>query len=232
MLASLSTRMAVGLVVILALAGPTPLLGQSDDYPGTLEWVALAGAYAPMSSLGTISGLGSSDGTYSLTQDAGFAVGVGVAAWWQRYLGWDASFVLVPGGTVTATSGSGADACGSDLPDCTSDVWVGTSRLLLRYMPPDSDRWNVYLAGGLSVTGHHGAVWQQKGAMTDLGGVLGVGGAWDISPRFALRGEVEDYIYSFNPRFEPETGVVLEGSPKLQNDLLFSVSLAIRFLGR
>ncbi len=210
---------------------PSPGRGQSDSLSETLEWIAFAGGLLPTRDLATVSGLGLGSGTHTLQQQAGAVVGTRITAWWSRHIGWDVGFSYSPG-SVSATSEGGGDACGSGIEDCTGDVWVGASRLLIRYVPASEGSWYLFGGMGVVVVGHSGAVWEQEGALTDFGGAIGVGGAYELSRRFALRLELEDYIYSFRADFEADSHLELVGGTKLQNDLVLSLGLAIRSLGR
>lgn len=58
----------------------------------------------------------------------------------------------------------------------------------------------------------------------DVGGTLGLGARFSLSPMFNLRVDLEDYIYS--AKFNDET---TETEGKLQNDLLLSVGLNFGF---
>jgi hypothetical protein len=227
-------RSLPGLLLALALLGPSvaPALGQSAGGTDVFEWVGLVGALVPTGELGVLSGFGGTSTEYQLTQKVAPTFGFGIAAWWSRHVGWDATFSYAIGEVESKPVAGGADACGSAIEDCSSDVWLATSRLLVRYSPDEAARWNLYGAGGLAVVGRHGKVWNQAGALTDLGGVLAVGGTYDFSRRWGLRLNLEDYLYVFDPDFETDAGLENVGGKRRQNDLLLSLGVVIRLLGR
>lgn len=60
--------------------------------------------------------------------------------------------------------------------------------------------------------------------INDLGGTLGLGAKFGLSPMFSIRVDLEDFIYS--AKFNSDTD---ESDSKLQNDLLLSAGLNIGF---
>ena len=99
------------------------------------------------------------------------------------------------------------------------------------------------VGGGLAVVGRGGDAYKEfviqfldqdlvfeNDGTTDIGGVLHIGAAFDVSEAFAIRIDVEDYIHSVKQTLT--LGVdTFDSDSKLQNDLLLTGGVAIR-LGR
>ena len=81
-------------------------------------------------------------------------------------------------------------------------------------------RSNLFLLAGPAVVTRGGDAWDgvDKGDITDIGGVIGLGIRANVTPRFRLNITAESYLYSFNG-----------GGPdsKFQSDILVSIGVPI-----
>lgn len=191
----------------------------------SFEFVPYGGAFVPTGELGTAD----IEGTiYEIKQKTSAAFGGRLVAWWSRVVGWEGNFAYALSDGELKTS-AGQDFCTTPGATCKADVWFASSRLLFRYAPREYRGWYVFAGAGVAVIGHVGDLWEQADATTDLGGVLGIGGVLDISPRFAVRIDAEDYLYKYAPKLDldPELGT-FTGSSGTQHDLVFSAGLIIR----
>lgn len=220
------------LLACLAGLAAHPAEGQEASF----EVVPLVGVLLPSGDLarGTLTEAGGATTDIAVDQKSGVLLGVRVGSWWSRVFGWEASFGYALGEVdARADSGAGGQSlCGPEF-DCGGDVWTFNSRIRARWPPDPGSRWYLYGAAGLAVVGHLGDVWERGQATTDLGGVLGIGAALDLSDRFGLRLDVEDYLYTYKPRIEddPEVGT-LDGEARTQNDVVISLGLTARLFGR
>ncbi|HSG81770.1 MAG TPA: hypothetical protein VLC48_05960 [Gemmatimonadota bacterium] len=192
----------------------------------TFEWVPYGGVFVPTRELGTTEIGGT---TYEIKQKTSAALGARLVGWWSRVIGWEGNFAYALG-DGQLKSAAGGDYCATQDVSCSADVWFASSKLLFRYAP--SERLYLFGGAGVMVSGHVGDLWERADATTDLGGVVGIGGVFDISRRFAIRVDAEDYFYKFAPKLEsdPEVGT-FTGCSKVQNDLVFSAGLVIRLAG-
>ncbi|MEE9156618.1 MAG: hypothetical protein V3U38_08200, partial [Gemmatimonadota bacterium] len=63
------------------------------------------------------------------------------------------------------------------------------------------------------------------------GGVIDIGVTYNLSRRFAIRADAEDFLYSFKGRVTIGEDDQIETDSRFQNDLLFTAGLVIR-IGR
>jgi hypothetical protein len=212
---------AAGAFMVLACSA------SSHAQTTSFEWVPYGGLFVPTRDLGTATISGTD---YAIRQETGAAFGARLVGWWSRVVGWEGNFAYSLS-DVKLTSAGGTDACAGGT-NCSSNVWFASSKLMFRYAPETYKGWYVFAGGGLAVAGHVGDFWDQADATTDLGGVVGIGGAIDLSKRFAIRIDAEDYFYKYEPQLEddPESGT-FAGCSKVQNDLVFSVGVIIRLAG-
>lgn len=192
----------------------------------SLEWMPVAGAFVPAADLAQAEIDGAN---VAISQKPGAIAGARLVAWWSRRVGFEGhyGYAFSQG---RAKSGSGGDVCVQDSSlVCSANVWFASTKLLFRFAPRSYRGWYVFGGLGLAVVGHTGDFWPTKGAVTDLGGVLNVGGVVDISKRFGVRLDVEDYLYSFKLRVEddPQLGT-FELQGHTQNDLVFTVGMLWR----
>ncbi len=221
--------------VALASLGLFLLLpGRAAAQHETFEFAPYVGAYVPTGVLthATITPVGDPTFEVDIEQDAALMFGGRLVAWWSRVLGWEGAFSYALS-DVRVTDPDGTDACAtfSEL-SCTADVWGATSKLLARWAPSESGHWYLFGGLGLAVVGHGGDFWTIGDATTDLGGVVGAGAVLDLSPRFALRLDIEDWIYSFDPKVKDDEEIdSVDLDSQGQNDLAISLGLVISLWG-
>ncbi|KPK65632.1 MAG: hypothetical protein AMS21_04210 [Gemmatimonas sp. SG8_38_2] len=216
------------LAVLLALVSAQPLAGQANS----LDFVPFVGLLVPTSDLARSTFVAPPDEAtvIAIRQNAGVQLGARLVAWWSRSVGWEGTFAYSLG-TAEAKLGE-SNLCGQPDAKCDANVWYASSKILFRYAPQPYSGWALFGGVGLAVAGHVGDFWDNAQAKTDLGGVLDVGASYDLSRIFAIRVDLEDYIYQFNAKIEgdPVLETVLANS-KWQNDLVFSAGLVIRISG-
>ncbi len=208
--------------------------------PGTaqqIEFTPLAGIFVPTADLGefSVSDTAFGTGTVTLKQKTAGVLGARLGAWWSKNLAWEAGYFSYAFSDLETTaagiSGVG-DAC-ADVPDfsCSARVWYLSSKLLYRFLPAGDSPWGILVGGGAAVIGHQGDFWGGGDAITDLGGVIDIGVTYNLSRRFAIRADAEDFLYSFKGRVTIGEDDQIEADSRFQNDLLFTAGLVIR-IGR
>ncbi|KPK58742.1 MAG: hypothetical protein AMS21_10425 [Gemmatimonas sp. SG8_38_2] len=216
------------LAVLLTLLSAEPLTGQA----ASLDFVPFVGVMVPTSDLARTSFVTSPGDTTRLAirQNISVQMGARLVAWWSKSVGWEANFAYTLGSAKAEAGGS--DLCEQSDAKCGANVWYISSKIMFRYAPEEYTGWSLFGGVGLAVAGHVGDFWEASQAQTDLGGVLNVGGSYDLSKRFAIRVDLEDYIYQFKATIEndPLLGTV-QASSKWQNDLVLSAGLVIRLSG-
>jgi hypothetical protein len=199
----------------------------------SLEWVAFGGLFVPTADLARTTFVQPplDAAEVKIKQAIGPVVGARLVAWWGT-VGWESAFAYAfSEGRVNVTGVPGPEDVCAETPgaECGANVWYASSKLLFRFAPQPYRGWYVFSGAGLAVAGHLGDLWERSGAFTDLGVVVNVGGVIDISRRFAIRIDAEDYIYQFKAKVEddPVLGTTVVSS-KWQNDLVFTAGLVIR----
>lgn len=228
------SRLGPALVAALLLSGvaPGPARAQQGD---EFEVAPRVGVLVPTATLarGTVTRPGGDPIALSISQETGLLVGARITAWWSGTWGWEADFGHAFSNAEVEGEGVGSFCGGDEELECSANVWVASSRLLWRLLHRSGAPGSLYASLGVTVVGHTGTFWRRGEATTDLGLVAGLGGAVELSRRFALRLDVEDHAYRFRPeiRDDPEIGTVSSGQ-RLQNDLVVSAGLSIRLPGR
>ncbi len=218
--------------IVAAVLLLTPGLASAQDE--TFEWVPYAGAFVPTGELArtTVTPDAGIPITLDIEQETAFMFGSRIVAWWSPTWGWEGNFGYALS-NASVTADGGVDACAEvEELNCSSSVWMASSKILARWAPSDTGNWYLFGGLGLAVVGHVGEIWTNGDATTDLGGVVGAGAVFDLSRRFAIRLDVEDYIYSFKPKLEDDPGLgTADLQSRTQNDLAFSLGLVIRIHG-
>ena len=227
-------RAAVALVGLSVLTAPAA--GRAMAQVSTFEIVPVAGVFLPSGELAS-GRMSVSDGQVvdvAVDQSSSLLLGIRIGNWWSPVFGWEGAFsYALSDVTVWAEVETGQrNLCGSDL-DCSGGVWTFTSKARARYARSRESRWYLYGAVGLAVVGHVGDVLNRGQATTDLGVVFGVGGAVDLSDRFALSLDAEDYLYGYTPRVGSDTDSGLtDARGRTQNDIVVSLGVVLRLFGR
>lgn len=216
----------LALILALGLLFPARLCSQQ------IEIEPMAGLFFPLADRAEqpISDSVFGAGTLTVRQLASPALGARIVAWWSRSLGWEAGYFSYAFSDGEAVASLGATDVCTDVPgaSCQASVWFVSSKLLYRFARASARGPRLHTGGGIAVIGHQGALWGEGDAVTDLGGVLLVGGSLDLSDRFALRVDAEGYFYSFDGAAEPIAGSPAPSASKFQTDLIVTGGLVIR----
>jgi hypothetical protein len=218
---------ATAAALALALAPPTSAQAQLR-----IEIAPVLGAYMPTRPTDeTFYACGSYDVRLpcqpdpSYQQTGGMAVGGRVTAWFSNRGAIEGSFWYAPS-RVTDVAPYTDGFVGEEV---AGHIVVADLRLVLSPVPQTSVV-SVLLMGGPAVIHRSGdvrAVGSTSG--TVAGGVLGVGLDIHLGRRFAMRAELDDYLYTF--RFpEAEAGVI--GMLKFRHDLVLSLSMGPSLFGQ
>lgn len=217
------------LVVLLTVVSAGPLAAQATS----IEFVPYGGAFLATGDLAGatfVDTVTSEQTPITLRQKTRLQLGGRLVAWWSKAVGWEFGFAYAQS-TMEAKTEDGVDRCGQAGRQCGANVWYASSKILLRFAPQTYRGWQVFGGAGLAVTGHVGEFWEEGEALTDLGGVFNVGGSLDLSRILAIRVDVEDYLYQFEPKLKDDPTVGSVETSKLQNDLVISAGLVIRLSG-
>jgi hypothetical protein len=217
------------LVVLLVVTSAGPLAAQATS----IEFVPYGGAFLATGDLAGatfVDTVTSEQTALTLRQKTGLLLGGRLVAWWSKTVGWEFGFAYAQS-TIEAKSEDGRDRCGEAGGQCTANVWYTSSKILFRYAPQPYKGWQIFGGAGLAVTGHVGEFWEEGEALTDLGGVFNVGGSLDLTKAIAIRIDVEDYLYQFEPTLKDDPTVGNVETSKLQNDVVISAGLVIRLAG-
>ena len=199
----------LALVVGLSAATAAPLQGQVQV--GLSPFI---GAYLPMSNLFDSIRLGGEGGpvVLNLGQQPSAMLGgrITVRVMSQLAIEAEAGYAL-----------SSLDVPRSADPvDGSSEVILGSLNVMWIFFQAPFSPMSLHLTGGIGVTARNGDFWRNIKETTDLGGVLGFGIRYGLTPLIFLRFDFRDYIYSFAP-----TAGNFTFESKLQNDLVASVAL-------
>jgi hypothetical protein len=217
------------LVVLLTVVSGAPLAAQATS----IEFVPYGGAFFATGDLAgatLIDTVTSEQTAVTLRQKTGLQLGGRLVAWWSRTVGWEFGFAYAQS-TMEAKTNDGSDLCGEADTQCNANIWYASSKVLFRYAPQPYKGWQVFGGAGLAVAGHVGEFWEEGDALTDLGGVFNVGASLDLSKAIAIRIDVEDYLYQFEPTLKDDPLIGSVETSKLQNDFVISAGIVLRFFG-
>jgi hypothetical protein len=217
------------LAAFLIVVSAGPLAAQATS----IEFVLYGGAFLATGDLAgatLVDTVTSEQTAVTLRQKTGLLLGGRLVAWWSKTVGWEFGFAYGLS-TMEAKAEDGSDRCDQSGVKCTANVWYTSSKILLRYAPQPYKGLQFFGGAGLAVAGHVGEFWEEGDALTDLGGVFNVGASLDLSKAIAIRIDVEDYLYQFEPTLKDDPKVGSVETSKLQNDLVISAGLVIRLSG-
>ncbi len=205
-LSSVSRALALGLGALLA---PALLSAQLRT-----EVTPFAASYYGVTHLGEGDAGLFSGNPFTIDQDNAFALGGRITLPIGAQLAVEGEFVYSMSGlSVTEKDGVGPGIDGGISQN--GSVIFGSLRAV--YSPRRS---NLFLLAGPAVVTRGGDAWDgvDKGDITDIGGVIGLGIRANVTPRFRLNITAESYLYSFNG-----------GGPdsKFQSDILVSIGVPI-----
>lgn len=225
---------------VLALLVASPAAAQQV----AVDLVPFVGFYLPTSDVfdwsDTESGV---TATVTGKHKTGFAFGGRVTLWLSDTFGVEGGFAYGPGDVdydVTVVGGGFDEFVSSSV---SASVWRGSLKGMVNLVPSPDASLSFFVGGGLAVVGRSGDAYKEfvirvldenvpfeNEGTTDIGGVLNVGVAFDVSEMIAIRIDVEDYIHSLKQTMRVPNDV-LNSDSKLQNDLQVTGGVAIQ-LGR
>ena len=223
------------LMLFLASAGH----GLAQDI--RVEFVPYGGLFLPVADLGEISipdpdpsGLGTVD--VAVNQATAFIFGGRIPVWLGENWGIEGNFAYALSDVKAEVSGVPGldDLC--DDPEiidegCDANVWFGSGKVMYRVAPRPDSEVAILLGGGVAVIGRGGDFYNGIEGTTDVGGVLNVGLEFAVSPKIAVRLDVEDYLYSAGPTLVDDDLGRIEADSEFQNDLIFTGGIAIQLGG-
>ncbi|UCF18654.1 MAG: outer membrane beta-barrel protein [Gemmatimonadota bacterium] len=235
----MSRRLSV-VTASLAMLAAGPAAAQQV----AVDLVPFAGAYLPMADVydwsDTEVGI---TATITGKHKTGFAFGGRLTLWFNDAFGLEGGFAYGPSDVDYDLTVRGDGLSESVSTSVSASVWRGSLKGILNLVRSADAPVNFYVGGGIGLVGRSGDGYEQfviqffdenlvfeNEGTTDVGGVLNVGVAFDVSELIAIRIDLEDYIHSVKQTLTLE-GESFESDSKLQNDLLLTGGVAIR-LGR
>ncbi|HXE57312.1 MAG TPA: outer membrane beta-barrel protein [Gemmatimonadales bacterium] len=194
----LTTR-SVALTLALLLAGP--LAATAAAQRADLEFTPFAGAYVPTANFEDLGG--------DIGNETSAAIGARLTFWGGGRIGFEGTFAFAPSDIDNPPGGT---------LDVDAQVITGNASLLLGLLPAGQTS-ALFLRLGGAVIARGGDAFDNVDGKTDFGGVVGLGLRIPLGPRFGIRIDAEDYLY--NAKFDDD------GESSFQNDLMFTVGLAI-----
>ena len=165
-----------GLAVVVAQLGAAPALAQ---VPGSFELEPYVGVYVPTQALVSDAVLG-----VKLSQKEGLVVG-GRIGYWITVIGIEGNFRY-------AFSDAEADDSGTVTQESAA-VWSADARLIWQLLPGPI---GIHINGGVAVIGFSGDAYADlDDGKTNIGGVVGAGVRIKLPGIFAIRGDVDGYMY-------------------------------------
>lgn len=214
------------LVAVLALA---PLATAASQGKGRIELTPFLGMYAPVADIINLTDPSGSGLTLVFSQKSAFSFGGRLAYGISDRAAIEGAFGYTPSDVKVEVASFGSVALGGT-------VMQASARVRYRLNAPASQTgW--HLTGGLAMISRGGEIWDslETGGLridgrTDFGVVLGGGLALPVGKKLALRIDVEDYIHQAKFTLDAQ-GSQADTESQLQNDLVFSIGLAIRLGG-
>lgn len=195
-------KRGVMFALALTLVGVTPALAQ---LPG-IEISPFVGAFVPLTDLVDEEAI-----NLTASQKEALVVGGRVKVKFPGPLGVEGTFMY-------ALSDIESDDAG-DVVDVDASVWALSGRLVYTFgLPAVPVSFNA--SGGVALVSHDPDI-EGAESETDVGGVVGLGLRLDPPGLLAVRLDVEDYLYSFQPEGEPGE----EFESRFQSDVVVSVGL-------
>ena len=235
----MSRKLSVA-AAVLALLAASPAAAQQI----AVDLVPFVGFYLPTSDVFD----------WSLTQEGqtatvtgkhktGFAFGGRLTLWLSGMFGVEGGFAYGPSDVdydVTVEGFGQGEFVSSSV---SASVWRGSLKGMVNLVPSPDAALSFFVGGGLAVVGRSGDAYKEfvirvegedipfeNEGTTDIGGVLNIGVAFDVSEMIAIRIDVEDYIHSVKQTLRvPDLDLISDS--KLQNDLQLTGGVAIRLGG-
>jgi hypothetical protein len=191
---------------------------------GKLELTPFAGVYLPTSDVLEVRDVFTAGDRLTAKHKTAVIFGGRLAVWVTERVAVEGSFGYSPSKVEATYTDPGVDSS-SEKVDAT--VIVASGRVLLALGPQGrSTSWHVTIGGGVTARG--GDAWKGGSGTTVIGGVVGFGGRFRVSPALAIHVDVEDNLLSARIR-DDSSGT--QSDAKFQNDLVISAGLSIPFGG-
>ena len=224
-----TARFAALVAIATAVAAPQA----HGQLAGKFVLTPYAGVFVPSGDLGriTMTEAGTSV-AFSVRHQPALALG-GTGSFWVTdrvafegglvYAGSDLQSKGLLNETGTISSSSSKDH---------ANVWLGTAKLMVQLLPPESD-YNVRLGFGPAVITHNGSAYEDVNGkytgLTSVGAAISLCSRLRLSDNFAVRLRAEDYVYQaklgFQSNVNPSDNIVLD--ERRQNDLVFSLGFQV-----
>lgn len=188
-----------GLVSGLTAVGPASAFAQGGVALGL--W---GGVFSPLGSDIDLGGVGG-----QVERNNSFAGGARLTFWGGNILGLEAVAGLSPAKVNVA----GATVNGTR----NLDVFAGGLKLMLG-VSPGASPVGFHIGAGPALIRRSHDVLDESESVTDLGGVIGAGLRFSVSPGLGLRFDAEDYMYNSD----------FGGNEETRNDLVLSAGLSIQ----
>jgi hypothetical protein len=209
----------VTVAALTFVAFPAPGMAQSK-----LELTPFAGVYLPTSDVLEVRDVFTAGDRLTAKHQRAVIFGGRLAMWVTERVAVEGSFGYSPSKVEATYTDPGVDSSSEKVD---ARVIVASGRVLLALGPQGrSTSWHVVLGGG--VTAHGGDAWEGGSGTTNIGGVVGFGGRFRVSPAVEIRVDVEDNLFSARVR-EGSSGT--QSDARFQNDLVISAGLSIPFGG-
>ncbi len=168
------------------------------------------------------------DLAFKFGQGTGFAVGGRFAVWPTARIGVEVEGVYlgsdVEGDIVASVGGNLVPISG----DVDANLFVGSLNVMYAFIRPPLVPLSVYVSGGVGLVSRGGDFFEVFDDTSDIAGVAGLGLKYGVAPGIWIRGDVRDYISSYEEDIL-RVGAVRGGESKLQNDVLITVGLEFFF---
>lgn len=214
-------RILAAVLTLVIASTPSSLAAQSLR----LTVDAFGGAFIPATDL--FNEVFPDVGALSLSQKTAFSVGGRVAVWPSRRIGIEAEGIYAFSDVEVTCVLAGVCADEGTAP---ANVFLTSLSLLYTFIDPPLDPVAVFVSAGVGLVARGGDAFTDVDESTDLAGVFGLGLRYGIAPGVRIRGDVKDYISSFEWKevTVPLKERGLDVGATLQQDIL--VTLAVEFV--
>jgi outer membrane protein W len=226
----MSTVRMLALASVVAVAAVAPARAQ---LAGKFVVTPYVGAYMPSTDIGRLTT--TSEGTpVTLAAKHKTAVGLGANAsyWLNDRMAIEGGFLYAGSNLKSTASGSQGGFTASLANDEHAHVWLGSAKLMVQVLPPESD-FNLRFGVGPALITRSGSAYKDSEGkvtgLTDVGAAMSLCSRMALSSNTALRLRVENYMYRAKLGFEssvsPADSYTL--SARTQNDFVVSLGLQL-----
>ncbi len=168
------------------------------------------------------------DLAFKFGQGTGFVAGGRLAVWPTARIGVELEGAYlgsdVEGEIVALVDGNLVPISG----DVDANVFVASLNLMYAFIRPPLVPLSIYVSGGVGLVSRGGDFYDVFDDTSDIAGVAGLGLKYGVAPGIWIRGDVRDYISSYEEEIL-RVAAVRGGDAKLQNDVLISVGVEFFF---